>query len=112
MGTRLTFKCKSCGYRVISSGGHDYGMFTVTQPFICKSCNNIVDVCVGENGQTYSMEEIILKKKEGASNLKFLTCPECGSGTNLVKWNEIRKPCPRCDGRMENDINGLVMEWD
>jgi hypothetical protein len=43
MGTKFTFKCSNCGYRVATSGGHDYGMSVVTETFICGSCKNIAD---------------------------------------------------------------------
>jgi ribosomal protein L37AE/L43A len=112
MGTKLTFKCNNCGYWVTTSGGPDYGMVAVTETFICKSCKNIVDICVGAYGKTYTREEILQKKKGSDSGLDFYTCPECGSGEKLVKWDETIKPCPRCDGKMEQDINSVIISWD
>ena len=108
----MTFKCNKCGYRVMTSGKRDYGMVNVTETFICKTCNNIVDVCLGEYGQIYTREEILLKKKGPESGLTFFTCPKCGSDKDLMKWDEAKKPCPRCIGSMENDINSLIIEWD
>jgi len=112
MGTKYTFKCKRCGYNARVSGGKDFGMKAVTDTFTCGSCKNVVDVCVGEYGNIYTREEVLLQKKEPGTGLNFFTCPKCGSGADLTEWDKNRKPCPRCNGRMENDINGLVMEWD
>ena len=106
------FKCNKCGYQVMSSGGHDYGMLAVTDTYLCKSCKEIVDVCVGESGETYSKEEVLLKKSKSETDLDFYICPKCGSDKNLVKWNKSKRPCPKCDGKMEKDTNGEIIMWD
>ena len=112
MGTKYTFNCKRCGYNVLVSGGHDFGMKVVTDTFICGSCKNVVDVCVGEYGKTYTREESLLKITNPGAGLNFFTCPKCGSGADLTEWDKTRKPCPKCDGRMGNNVNNIVMEWD
>jgi len=112
MGTKYTFNCNRCGYSARVSGGHDFGMKAVTDTFTCRSCKNVVDVSVGEYGNTYTREEVLLKKKEPGARLNFFTCPKCGSDKELTEWDKTRKPCPRCYGRMENDVSGLIMEWD
>jgi hypothetical protein len=112
MGTKSTFKCNRCGYIVTSSGGHDFGMHAVTDTFICRSCCNIADVCIGEYGSTYTREEILLKRGGSDTGLGFYACPKCGSRDKLVKWDENKKPCPRCKGKMEQDIDGLVLLCD
>jgi transcription initiation factor IIE alpha subunit len=112
MGTKFNFKCKGCGYKVTASGGVDYGLIGVTKTFICSSCNNIVDVCVGEFGSTYTREEILEKMKGADSLLSFYTCPGCGSGEDLAEWNKQNKPCPRCKGKMVKDRHGGFILWD
>jgi len=111
MGTRYLFKCKKCGYQVMSSGGKDYGMLAVVDTYVCKSCKEIVDVCIGEYGETYKKGEVQIKKRS-SFDLDFYKCPECGSDNNLVRWNKIKRPCPKCDGQMVKDIAGEIIMWD
>jgi hypothetical protein len=112
MGILFTYKCNKCDYKVQTSGKHDYGMFAVTDTYICKSCNNIVDVCVGEYGNTYTKEEVLEKKNKSETDFDFYVCPDCSSYKNLVKWSKIKRPCPKCDGKMEKDSNGEIILWD
>jgi hypothetical protein len=112
MGTKYTFKCGKCGYEALTSAGNDYGMHAVVDTYICKSCETIVDVCVGEYGQSYSKEEIIQRKDKSAINLEFFVCPDCGTGDHLVKWSKWKRTCPKCNGKMEKDKKGEVICWD
>jgi len=111
MGTQYMFKCIKCGYQVTSSGGKDYGMLAVVDTYICQSCKEIVDVCVGEYGETYNKEDLPAKKMSGF-DLDFYKCPICHSDKNLVRWNKTKRPCPKCDGMMGKDANGIIMMWD
>ena len=113
MGTFYKFKCNKCGYEVKSSGGHDYGMLAVKDTYICKSLSKkIVDVTVGEYRVSSAKEDILVKKKNNETDLDFYVCPECNSDINLMKWNNTKRPCPNCEGKMEKDVNGLTMLWD
>jgi transcription initiation factor IIE alpha subunit len=112
MGIQYKYRCKKCEYEVMTSGTHDSGMLAVTDTFICKSCNEIVDVTIGEFGQTYTKEEIALKKIKSVNDLDFYQCPNCGSETSLVKWNNKKRPCPKCYGKMDKDTNGEIILWD
>jgi DNA-directed RNA polymerase subunit RPC12/RpoP len=87
-------------------------MFAVTDTYICKTCNEIVDVTIGEFRKTYTKEEIVLKNIKSENDLDFYKCPNCGSDINLEKWNKRKRPCPKCDGRMEKDSNGEMILWD
>lgn len=111
MGTMYKFRCDKCGYEVMSSGGHDYGMLAVVDTYICKSCKKIVDVTVGEYGVTYTKKDILTKKNK-ETDLEFYICPECEVETHLVKWNKSKRPCPKCEGKMEKDVHGEIMMWD
>lgn len=113
MGQFRTFKCNKCGYSVVSSGGKDYGMFVVTDTYICKSCNNIVDVTVGELGIHIPKEIVSSLIKDDKDRYKdFYKCPECGEENNLVRWKNRKRPCPKCDGKMEVDESAGIMMWD
>jgi len=70
-------------------------MDSVTQTLICCSSINIVYVCVGEYGKTYTREEILLKKKGSEVDLAFYICPKCGSITDLTEWGKTNKILPQ-----------------
>jgi NADH pyrophosphatase NudC (nudix superfamily) len=113
MGTKSTYKCNSCGYQAMVSGGTDKGMHAVTGTYICESCMEIVDVCIGEYGQEFTREEAQIRKNKSGTSLDFYVCPGCGSDKNLVRWSARNRPCPKCGGKMEKDLDGgLVMLWD
>jgi len=42
----------------------------------------------------------------------FYKCPVCGDDSALVKWDKRKRPCPRCDGRMDLDPDGEMVFWD
>jgi Zn finger protein HypA/HybF involved in hydrogenase expression len=46
------------------------------------------------------------------SDLNYYACPDCGSGTTLIKRHDWNRPCPKCDGQTEIDIYGKPMLWD
>jgi len=95
----------------MSSGGKDYGMLAVVDTYICKSFKKIVDVCIGEYGETYKKGEEQIKKRS-SYDLDLYKCPECGSDKNLVKWNKIKRPCPKCGEKIVKDIQGQIEMWD
>ena len=112
MGTKYILKCSSCDYTVLTTAGTDYGMLTVVDTYSCMSCRSIVDVCVGENGQTFTKEEISLHKDKSAIDIEFFVCPDCGSGEHLVKWSNRKRPCPKCGEKMEKDLQSEILMWD
>jgi len=97
MGKKYAFKCNKCGFKAQASGKHDFRMHTVTDVYICTSCQIIVGVNAEEEGKAET-EEVVLMEDE--PDLDFWICPECGGDANLVKWNENKHPCPECDGEM------------
>jgi len=112
MGTKYTYGCNKCGYKALTSGGHDFGFFAVVDTYICKSCKEIVDVTVGKEGVTYTREEAASQREKQRYDLDYYTCPNCRSGDNLTKWDDIRKPCPRCDGSLDKEMDGHIILWD
>lgn len=87
-------------------------MMAVTDTYICKSCKAIVDVLVGKDGETFSKEDIQLKKNNSASELHYYVCPICHSDKQLEKWSKEEKPCPRCDGKMGITSRVNFISWD
>jgi predicted nucleic acid-binding Zn ribbon protein len=112
MGTAYTYRCKKCGYEVETSGKLDCGFYAVTDTYICKSCEEIVDVMVGEHGDTYTREEARKREMESNLDFKFFTCPDCGSEDHLVRWDNSKRPCPKCGGRMHIDKTKGPLLWD
>jgi len=113
MGTWSTYRCNKCNYEVRTSGGHDYGMRIVTDTYICRPCQKIVDVCVGENGITYSQKEVLqMKKVKPSIDLNLYACPECGTERHLLKWSNKLRPCPRCEGQMGKVKDAGIVYWD
>jgi len=112
MGKSYTYTCPNCGYSVLTSAGHDRGMLAETDTYICTSCKEIVDVCVGVFGQTFSKEEVKTGNLESKHELGFYRCPLCNSGEHLVLWDTLKKPCPKCDEKMRKAEGGEVILWD
>lgn len=100
MGTLRTYKCNKCDYKAKISGGADVGVLVKTNTMICKRCKRLVDV----------VAEYLTSKIPVVSDLG--KCPECYSSKHLVKCDEEKQPCPRCDGKMEIDNEETIVVWD
>lgn len=112
MGTKSTYKCNKCNYSVETSAGFDYGFLAAVDTYICKSCNSVVDVAVGIYGKKYTRAKTRFLKIDNELKLDFYQCPVCNSDSHLIKWNIIKRPCPKCDGKMEIDMDGMMVLWD
>jgi DNA-directed RNA polymerase subunit RPC12/RpoP len=112
MGQKSTYRCNLCEYTVLTSGGHDYGFSAVTDTYICRNCREIVDVLVGVDGETYTIEEAKNIKTPNRTSGNFYKCPKCKSDIHIIKWNTKRKPCPRCMGTLILDKEGNYILWD
>lgn len=97
MGTWRVFKCDKCGYLATVSGGWDRGMTGVFETMICHSCDELVDVRIGDFWCDCSCGDV-----EEASNLR--RCPKC-SNSNLTVW-QAPWLCPKCSGKM---IKGKIL---
>ena len=104
MGTLYIYKCGQCNHEVESSGKLDYGMMAVVKPYICSSCNDVVDVLVGECGSILPKEMIPADREE-----EFNCCPDCGK-KELTEWGSGKYPCPKCENKMIQD--GVALLWD
>lgn len=100
MGTFKTFQCNKCGYSAHISGGHDAGMLIKTNTMLCEHCKEVVDV----------VTEYWTKIKPLNSDIGI--CPACDSGEYLKEWDNKKRPCPRCDGAMEEDLEDWMTMWD
>lgn len=78
---------------------------------ICKSCKEIVDVCVGEYGLTYTKENAQLKKSNHETDVDFYICQKCISDKSLVKWNKSKLPCPKCGEKLDKNVNNDIIMW-
>ena len=112
MGESFTSKCSKCNYSVMTSAGLDYGMLAVVETHICKNCRNIVDVSVGERGKVYSREELDMHPEKNNPDNAYYICHMCGEEEALVRWDINKRPCPRCDGRINLDPKGDSVLWD
>ena len=117
MGTRYTFECNKCNYKLESSGKPSSAMLYVVSPYLCIDCKIITDVAVGIYGDSYSKEFIDnLKRHLLPSFIKdhkddFYKCEEC-NGENLESWDSEKGDCPKCDGNLSIDKDAPIMCWD
>jgi DNA-directed RNA polymerase subunit RPC12/RpoP len=102
MGRRYSFKCSSCKYEVVTSGGFGGGKIVATKTFVCSDCKILEDIIVKKFrnfDDSPVVDSIIIK------------CHECG-GQNLTEWDTEKKPCPKCGKKMKINPNGIVISWD
>jgi hypothetical protein len=103
MGTRRGYLCENCGLAACVSGGRDRGFRAFTETFYCPSCQTLQDV---------SMTGLPAGPGDDRPRLENTTpsCRKCG-GVALVPWRRDQA-CPRCEGRMGEDPEGLLVHWD
>jgi hypothetical protein len=101
MGSRYLFTCPNCQYSAEVSGGEDYGFVAVVQTMICRDCQELVDVLVGQRGTVGPTGD-----PEYDKDLNL--CPQCRK-ENLRPWSTDR-PCPRCGTSMDQEE--LRILWD
>jgi DNA-directed RNA polymerase subunit RPC12/RpoP len=95
MATLKQYRCKGCGYEVNAcSEGHGLIMTGKIAHFLCKSCQEIVDVYTTNDEEPQNP-----------------VCPKCGS-KDLERWNPVTGKCPKCGGKMKIDKRGEVMYVD
>lgn len=112
MGHVKTYGCNHCSYSVLTSAGLDWGMFAVTDTYICRSCIDLVEVTVGKYGKVIKKQDIPKATANDEFDITYYVCPKCGSDKHLIKWSVKNRPCPKCTGRMFEDPEGESMLWD
>ena len=114
MGEAKTYICHSCGYSAMVSGETDWGFVTTLKTFTCFSCKEIVDVIVGKYGYVYDKDQLDEQLIEGPipQRKDFYLCPKCRGSDQLRVWNNRKRPCPKCEGKMEIDPDGILVLWD
>ena len=106
MGESFTFVCEKCGYETMSSGKGDAGMLICTEPYVCPRCRIVSDLVVSELKDVTRNGTV----EKDFVDVSVLRCERCGS-RKVIKWDLIRKPCPKCGGRMRKG-GGLAALWD
>lgn len=99
MGTKNTYKCNKCDYSAHISCGVDQGMKVKTVSLLCEKCEEVVDV-VTEYWTDYKPDVSTVGK-----------CPKCNSSKHLKQWDNKKRPCPKCNGKLENS-NEFITMWD
>lgn len=105
MGQTFTYKCSECNYQVQSSGKIDFGFHAVMRPYICNNCKIITDVLIGESGRIFRNDKLMSDQTD------FYKCSEC-EGENIIVWDNKKKTCPKCGGKMMKDSKEPIMMWD
>ena len=85
MARWFTYKCKKCGYEVMTEPGGKYMLMSGEyQNYSCSNCREIVSVNISSTPLSESKPK----------------CPECGSDS-ISKWNPSKCNCPKCNGKMQ-----------
>ena len=88
--TLSTYKCDNCGYTLRSA---PQGFFKLSSDvyynFKCEKCRNIVSIC--------SKDIIYMSYVQD--------CPLCEESDSFSFWNPIEGRCPKCNGKMEEQIS-------
>jgi hypothetical protein len=91
--TLSAYKCKDCGYTLRSA---PQGFFKLSSDvyynFKCEKCKNIISVC-----------------SKDISYMSYVHyCPLCEESRCFTFWNPIEGRCPKCNGKMEEQIGASV----
>lgn len=91
--TLPTYKCNNCGYTLRSA---PQGFFKLPSDvyynFKCEKCRNIISVC-----------------SRDISHMDYVDyCPVCEDSQSFAFWNPIEGHCPKCNGKMEEQISVSV----
>ncbi len=98
MGTKSKYRCNKCDYSTKISGEPDMGFLIKTDTVLCENCKEIVDIIT-----EYCIDE------EDKSDIG--KCPKCDSDKFIKKWDNEKRPCPKCSGKLE-DSRELLEMWD
>ena len=88
--TLSTYKCDKCGYTLRSA---PQGFFKLSSDvyynFKCEKCSNIVSVC-----------------SKDISYMSYVQCcPLCEEYHCFSFWNPVEGCCPKCNGKMKEQIS-------
>jgi hypothetical protein len=101
VGLSKEFKCGSCGYEALVSGGDDAGMMVSTTTIACEVCKELFDVItfrrreLPEHGE-FNLGRVELKCQNSSGHLVRLwthpgECPSCGNamleGEKRILWD-------------------------
>jgi len=102
VGAWIEFRCGSCGYEVMVSGGDDEGFFSRTTTVVCEECEELYDVVTFGRSETTNADE--------GDDLEPVE-PECprSSRHTLRRWTHPGA-CPRCEDTMMHGEK--ITMWD
>jgi ssDNA-binding Zn-finger/Zn-ribbon topoisomerase 1 len=104
MGLLYGYRCPACAYETAASGGRDMGMVAVVHTATCRDCREVAAVLVGARGQDGPTGDAELDRE-------LNVCPDC-HGTDLARWTDDLRPCPRCGANMEQAESAPQVLWD
>lgn len=96
MAVLENYKCSKCGYSVYADKhGHYTLMMGECYLFRCTTCKEVVEI----------MANTLDKKQQSPC------CPNCGTNTEneLYTWNPVEGRCPKCQGKMIEDLDSPSM---
>lgn len=97
MATLQTYRCKKCGYEVLTEPQGFYALMSGQfYNFKCKNCKEIVSLSADDLAQMRYNP----------------TCPNCGNDEHLSTWNPIEGKCPKCNGKMEHPKDSIMIMAD
>lgn len=99
MGILRTYECNKCDYFAHISCGVDSGMKVKTKTVLCEKCKIVLDVVT-----EYLTDEVPVESNVGR-------CVKCSSTEFVKPWDNIKRPCPKCDGQLQ-ETNGTVVMWN
>lgn len=99
MGAKNQFRCESCGYEAMVSGGEDVGFSVSTTTISCRGCKELYDVVTAEFPP--------YPHQSGFEQGEPL-CPQDREHA-VVSWRHPG-PCPRCGGQLARGEVELL--WD
>ncbi len=99
MGQQNQFRCESCGYEAIVSGGDDFGMRASTTTIVCETCEELYDVTTAEFPPYPHQSDFELGEP---------LCPK-NREHPIRRWPYLG-PCPRCGRQMV--LGEVTINWD
>lgn len=92
MARWFTYKCKKCGYEVMTEPSGKYMLMSGEyQNYSCSNCREIVSL---------NISSVPLESKP--------KCPKCGSDS-ILKWNPVKCNCPKCNGKMQKVPDTVIL---
>ncbi len=96
---RIEFRCGTCGYAAMVSGGNDIGGIGYTTTVLCEDCEELYDV--------FTYRRMALTEDDRLGRIEP-ACPKSG-GHSFRLWKDP-DACPRCENSMARGEKWMI--WD